>query len=114
MVNDINRLNSATTPVKPGRAGNTPVGGQNDVGTNKADSTAQSASAQTQAPSKAGESVQLSPQAQQLQKASEKLRDQPVVNEERVAQLKQAIADGSYQVDSQRVASKLLNFESQR
>ncbi|MGE7992459.1 flagellar biosynthesis anti-sigma factor FlgM [Pseudomonas sp. NPDC089554] len=64
--------------------------------------------------SASGEAVHLSQEAQQLQQIREKLREQPEVNSARVAQLKQAIADGSYQVDAGRVASKLLDFEAQR
>jgi negative regulator of flagellin synthesis FlgM len=61
-----------------------------------------------------GDTVQLSPEAQRLQQAADKLNEQPAVDQERVAKLRQAIADGSYQVDSQRVAAKLLAFETQR
>lgn len=114
MVIDINRLNNAATPANSGRAGSAQAGGQNEAISTKQPGSPANPGVQAQQAGKSGEPVQLSREAQQLQKVSEKLRDQPVVNKERVAQLKQAIADGSYQVDSQRVASKLLNFESQR
>ena len=61
----------------------------------------------------AGESVQLSKDARQLQSVSQRLADMPSVNSDKVAQLKQAIADGSYQIDNERVASKILSLEAQ-
>ena len=101
MVIDIGRINTPPTVTGPTRTG----------------SPQESAASQATAapkPADSGESVQLSPVAQQMQQVTDKLRDQPVVDKNRVAELKAAIADGSYKVDSNRVASKLLNFEAQR
>lgn len=77
------------------------------------DSAKKSVLAQTNKPTSSGEPVQLSKNARQLQSVSEKIASMPSVNSEKVAQLKQAVAEGSYQVDSQRVASKLLGLEAQ-
>lgn len=101
MVIDIQRSNG--TPVPPST--NRSTAAQAPIDT---------AAAQPAAPVKSGEPVRLSAEAQQLQQVTDQLRSQPSVDHERVAQIKQAIADGSYQVDSQRVASKLLGFETLR
>ncbi|MEH3023220.1 MAG: flagellar biosynthesis anti-sigma factor FlgM [Pseudomonas oryzihabitans] len=102
MALDINRLNPSST---------------SGMGGTKAASNKEAASAQTSdvkaTPSTAsGESVSLSAQAQQLSSLTAGLKDLPVVDSDKVSRLKQAIADGSYKVDSQKVADKLLAFES--
>ncbi|MDD0972672.1 flagellar biosynthesis anti-sigma factor FlgM [Pseudomonas fontis] len=105
MVIDFSRLNNSPSVTGGVRTGSTKDG---------ANSVEPEAASTTTGTRQSGETVHLSHEAQQLQQVSDKLRDQPVVNSARVAELKQAIADGSYQVDSARVASKLLNFEDQR
>ncbi|WP_025126969.1 flagellar biosynthesis anti-sigma factor FlgM [Pseudomonas sp. PH1b] len=107
MVIDFSRLNSS-----PSLTGSTRTSTSTSKDIGDADKSAPLASAAET--SKSGESVHLSNEAQQLQKITDKLRDQPAVDKARVAELKQAIADGSYKVDSNRIASKLLNFEAQR
>lgn len=105
MVIDFNRLNSGNAV-----NGTTRTSGIKETGKTEA-------AVKTGALEKTGstgESVKLSSEAQQLQKITDKLGDLPTVNSARVAELKQAIADGSYKVDSNRVASKLLNFEASR
>lgn len=105
MVIDFTRLNSSTPVSGTSRTNSTKE-------SSKTDATV--ATAALEKASSAGESVKLSSESQQLQKITDKLGSQPTVNSARVAELKLAIADGSYKVDSNRVASKLLNFEAQR
>ena len=107
MVIDFSRLNNAA-PL----TGSTRSNASQEAGSATQAAPAKTEQAGVNAPS--GESVHLSHEAQQLQKISDSLRDQPIVDKSRVAELKQAIADGTYTVDSNRVASKLLNLEAQR
>ena len=51
--------------------------------------------------------------AKQLAALEHELKDQPVVNDVRVAQLRAAIEGGTYIVDAARVADKLLLMEEQ-
>ncbi|KXU38744.1 hypothetical protein AXE65_12195 [Ventosimonas gracilis] len=58
-----------------------------------------------------GETVELSQQAQTLQQVSACQCAQPVVDQSRVERLREAIENGGYSIDSQRLASKMLAFE---
>ncbi|MEB0207481.1 flagellar biosynthesis anti-sigma factor FlgM [Pseudomonas sp. CCC3.1] len=109
MVIDFSRLNSA-----PPLTGSTRSNANQETGSATQAAPVTKNPEQPDASAPSGESVHLSPEAQQLQKVSDSLRDQPVVDKNRVAELKQAIADGSYKVDSNKVASKLLNMEAER
>jgi negative regulator of flagellin synthesis FlgM len=77
--------------------------------------TAKAASQQTQPhgadkPSSA-DTVSITHMALTLAKLEEVVQNAPVIDSERVAAFKDAIASGTYEIDDQRVADRLLKFE---
>ncbi len=60
----------------------------------------------------AGNQLTLSDSARTLQKIEEVVAKTPVVDSQKVAAVKQSISAGTYQIDSGRVAGKILQFES--
>lgn len=61
--------------------------------------------------SRTGDQVTLTNSARSLQKLSEAIAEAPVVDADKVASVKQALSSGTYQVDSRRVADKILQSE---
>ena len=62
--------------------------------------------------SSAGPEVSLTDTAATLQRLQAQIANQPVVDTQRVESVKKAIADGSFKVDSNRIADKMADFES--
>jgi negative regulator of flagellin synthesis FlgM len=58
-----------------------------------------------------GDHVTLTDSARTLQKIEETVANTPVVDAAKVASVKQAVQSGTYQIDPQRVADKLLQYE---
>ncbi|BBL60085.1 flagellar biosynthesis anti-sigma factor FlgM [Methylomonas koyamae] len=59
------------------------------------------------------DTVEITATAQDIKTASAAGAATPVVNEDRVAAIKAAIQAGSYQVNAERVAEKMLQFDKQ-
>ncbi|MDN3639967.1 flagellar biosynthesis anti-sigma factor FlgM [Simiduia curdlanivorans] len=57
------------------------------------------------------DSVQLSDQAHSLKRLEDNIAAAPAVNEDKVAALRAAIADGSYQINANSIAEKMLASE---
>jgi negative regulator of flagellin synthesis FlgM len=94
-----NKINDLTTNVTAGRASAvTPVRDAVTGGGNAAP------------PAAPGE-VHITDTAAQLASLEQSLRDSPAVDSARVAQLSSAIAQGTYQVNSEHVATQLMQME---
>jgi negative regulator of flagellin synthesis FlgM len=72
---------------------------------------ANSPTTQTTAPKVASDSVSLTPQAQQLKSLQDKAEQSSGFDSDKVAELKKAITEGKYQVDAEKLAENLANFE---
>ncbi|MEZ7862017.1 MAG: flagellar biosynthesis anti-sigma factor FlgM [Aeromonadaceae bacterium] len=87
----------------------------NQVGTSatNAGTTAQALESSTQGKVVARQdAVVLTDQAQGLNKLQQRIKDSPSTNQGKVEALKSAIERGTYTVDSQRVAQKMMDLES--
>ncbi len=58
------------------------------------------------------DAVALTDTASAIKQAERALADQPAVDSARVERIRAAIADGSYEIDAQRIADKLVDMES--
>ena len=55
--------------------------------------------------------VNLTPTAQQLRGLEEQIANLPVVDAQRVNAVKEALANGSYEINSDRIAGKMMDLE---
>lgn len=66
----------------------------------------------TEAKTASTDTVSVTSEAERLLKLEDKLADLPVVDTARVQEIKASIADGSFEVNAERIASKLMQFET--
>src|SRR5262245_28982424 len=74
--------------------------------------TSDDKSAAASAPAPSNDRVSVTDTASRLQKIEEQLSAMPDINHEKVAQIKKAIADGTFTIDPAAVAEKLIAFET--
>lgn len=107
MPSKINGYPATTTATEPlaglkGRSGSGQV----------ADAPAIESTVPAQSGAAAADHVTLTDSALQLQKLSAAVASAPVVNVAKVAQVKKSVESGTYTVNPQRVADRILGFET--
>ncbi len=88
---------------------NGPLNGANIQSTNKSGKGNESSKAVPTA--NAGTAQVDISSAQTLEKIRESLASQPVVDRQKVDAIKQALQDGTYKINSENIAAKLIEFE---
>ncbi|OXS14389.1 flagellar biosynthesis anti-sigma factor FlgM [Zobellella denitrificans] len=96
----------AIDKLPPGLGNSTQV-----VGGNKYPAPAKSQGRQDTAPPAQQDSVSLTPEARQLNRMQQSLTAPAADNSARLEALKKAINEGSYKVDSERLAANIANLE---
>ena len=101
------KINQALDSLK---AGTTPSKGLASGGTSeRPENAGQKAAAGTEtAPASSESSLKLSPLSSKLQQIESRLASGEAYDAQRVSEIKQAVRDGTFKVDSEAVADKLL------
>jgi len=99
MANDISGINSSRSQQ---------TGERNVTGAKKDSNSSTSASASTANSDK----VSLTDTAARLKALEHQLAQQPEIDNKRVNTVQDAISNGNYKVDPERVADKMMNFEA--
>jgi negative regulator of flagellin synthesis FlgM len=95
--------NNGLNPANTGGAKNRGAGG---VSTHKPDSQPAGSNGNSAA---SGDSVVLSSEAQTLNRLEAQINASPEVDAARVAAIKEAIANGSFEINSERIAERMLD-----
>lgn len=69
------------------------------------------AAEKSNAPTNRGDQVSLTPTAQQLRSLEEQVAAQPVVDTQKVNAVKDALANGSFEINAERIAGKMMSLE---
>lgn len=67
--------------------------------------------AKTQSTNARGENVSLSSQAKNLKQLEQKLGSYPEMDDDRIEQIKSALENGSYKIDAEKLAQKMLEMD---
>lgn len=95
---------------KPSTKNSTAVGTQRSANTQASKSTEQSADAPVKTTG-SGDQVAISSHAQRIQALEVRVQQFPEVDVARVEAIKQSISEGSYKVDAESTAEKMLALE---
>ena len=88
-----------------------PAGGSGGQGAPVENQNRDSGGGTPTAPGPGSDRVSLTDTARQLQALENRVAGEPVVDNQRVQAVRQSINDGSFQVDAERVAEKLIGIE---
>jgi len=99
MANDISGINSSRSQ----QAGERSISGSKKESSGSNSSSAASSSA---------DRVSLTDTAERLKALEHQLTMQPEIDKARVSDVQNAISNGNYKVDPERVADKMMNFEA--
>ncbi|HLT13253.1 MAG TPA: flagellar biosynthesis anti-sigma factor FlgM [Marinobacter sp.] len=96
--------------IGPGQVNTTRTTADKPAGSQSTSSTA-AEQAKAQSPAARGESVSLSNQAKNLKQLEQKLGDYPEMDDDRIAQIRTALENGTYKIDAEKLAQKMLEMD---